>query len=301
MTKCDLNRFLVKACERRDLEEIKTFVKAGADTNQVDKYGNSIFEFVFVDNLQDTRENPKELHKTVELIKEIIPLMIDNGWDMKKFGIPTLHQFLFSTYDHITFDLYKFMLQYDLTDNPKDYEEALEGIGSEESYQRCCEENHELENLFYSIYEMVDAKMEGRSYEGIELYYNAVGLTIDKILYFNETNSLGIKSDFTEFNADIGFVCGDKLLVLKDGINILFMNDRLSETPQVNISNVFGKDVIGRKINSIYFEHKTIVKGTTRYGQPTIIIELKNGKKLKFTHNFGELPDGELQSRFWIE
>jgi len=42
-------------------------------------------------------------------------------------------------------------------------------------------------------------------------------------------------------------------------------------------------------------------KGTTRYGQPTIIIELSNGKKMKFSHNFGELSDRKSQSRFWVE
>ena len=80
-----------------------------------------------------------------------------------------------------------------------------------------------------------------------------------------------------------------------------FIHDRLTEKPQIDISSVFGRNVIGRKIKSINFEHKTIVKGTTHYGQPTIIIELENVKKIKFTHNFGELPDNELQSRFWIE
>ena len=81
----------------------------------------------------------------------------------------------------------------------------------------------------------------------------------------------------------------------------LFMNDRITQTPQVDLSETFCTDIIGQTIQSVSFDHKTVVKGTTHYGQPTIIIELSNGKKLKFSHNFGELPDRESQSRFWIQ
>lgn len=303
MLKEDLDARLLLACDKPtpDLDEIRELIAAGADTNQLNKYGDNIFADVFLKVLYDVRDDAKKLFKTVEIIKETISLMLDNGFNIKKFGLSTMSQFKFATYDHFTFDLYRFMLQYDLTDDPKEYEDILEGIGTEESYQRCCENNHDLENLFFAIYEMVEAKMAKRNYKSIELYYDAIGMTIDKILYFNETDTLSKKKDFTEYNADIGFVCDNKLLVMRDGVNILFMNDRIAESPQLDISSVFGNNVIGTKIKSISFEHKDVIKGTTYYGQPTIIITLANGKKLKFTHNFGELPDKQTQSRFWTE
>ena len=303
MTKIELNEKLALACDKAtpDLDEIKELIVAGADTNQLNKYGGNIFDDVFLEVLYAVRDNAKLLPKAVEKIKEIIALMIDNGFDIKRFGISTMSQFKFATYDLFTFDLYRFMLQYDLADDPKAYEETLEGIGVEESYQRCCEHDHDLENLFYAIYEMVEAKMEGRDYKSIEPYYGIVGLTIDKIIYFSDSNTLVEKNEFTEYNADIGFVCGNKLFVVREGVNILFMNDRINEQPKVDISSVFGKDAINRTIKSVSFGHKDIIKEKTHYGQPTIIMELTNGKKIKFTHNFGELPDKETQSRFWIE
>ncbi len=303
MLKEDLDKRLLLACDKLtpDLDEIRELIVAGADTNQLNKYGGNIFDDVFLEVLYDVRDDVKKLLKIVEKIKEIISLMIDNGFNIKKFGLSTMSQFKFATYDPFTFELYRYMLQYDLADDPKEYEDILEGIGTEESYQRCCEHDHDLENLFYAIYEMLEAKMEKRDYKSIELYNDAVGMTIDKVVYFNGTDTLSEKKDFTEYNADIGFVCGNKLLVMRDGVNILFMNDRIAESPQLDISSVFGKNVIGRKIKSISFEHKDVIKGTTHYGQPTIIITLANGKKLKFTHNFGELPDKQTQSRFWTE
>ena len=303
MTQIELDGKLVLACNKAkpDLYEIEELIIAGADTNQVNKYNDSIFDNVFLEVLYEVRDDSRKLPKTVEKIKEVISLMIDNGFDVNRFGISTMSQFKFATYDSFTFELYRFMLQYDLADDPKAYEEVLEGIGCEESYQRCCEHDHDLENLFYAIYEMVEAKMEGRDYKSIEPYYGIVGLTIDKIIYFSDSNTMVEKNEFTEYNADIGFVCGDKLFVIREGVNILFMNDRTNEKSQVDISSVFGKNAINRKIKSVSFDHKDVIKGTTHYGQPIIIIELTNGKKLNFTHNFGELTDKEIQSRFWIE
>lgn len=303
MTNTELNEKLVVACDRAwpDLDEIRELVIAGADTNQLNRYGENIFESAFVDILYHFRGDAKNLPHIVERIKTTIRLMIEKGWDVKKYGLSTMDQFKFSTYDVFTFDLYRFMLQYDLTDDSQDYEDVLEGIGTEESFQRCCENDHDLENLFYAIYEMVLAKQEGRNYTSIEPYYGATGLLIDKVLYFGDADSLIAKNGFTEYNADIGFVCGDKILVLRDSLNILFMNDRSEEVPQIDISAAFVNQTVGEKINSVSFNHRDVVKDTTHYGQPTIIIELTNGKRIHFTHNFGEMADKTFQSRFWIE
>lgn len=303
MTKAVLDSKLAVACDKEvpDLDEIKALIIAGADTNQLNEYNENIFDSVFLDALYDARYKARKLSETVAEIKEIISLMIENGWDVKKFGLSAMNQFVFSTYDTFTFELYRYMLQYDLADDPKEYEDVLREIGTEESYQRCCENNHDLENLFYVIYEMVAARMDGRDYLSIEPYCDAIGMVIDKVVYFSETDTTVEKNDYTEYNADIGFVCGNKLLILCDGVNILFMNDRIFEQPQIDISHLFGKNVIGRRIKSISFDHKDVIKETIYYGQPIIIMELANGKKLNFSHNFGELPDKESQSRFWME
>ena len=143
--------------------------------------------------------------------------------------------------------------------------------------------------------------MNGKNHEGIELYHDAEGLTVEKIIYFDESNTMVNKEAFTEYNADIGFICGNKVLVLRNGVNILFMNDRIKEKPQIDISDRFTKNIIGQKIKSINFKHRNIIRDTTQYGQPIIVIEFDNGQKLAFTHNFGEMPDKKTQSRFFSE
>ena len=302
-----LDRKLAEACDRPipDFAEISELILAGADTNQLDRFGDSIFDSVFIQVLyyraNDEDVPEKEKQKVYDDAKSLVALMAEHGWDTRRYGLAVMEQLAHSFYDHSVFDLAKSFLRLDLGNDQQAYESLLEGFGTAESYQRCCEQDHEAENLFYTIYEMVEAKRNGNSYEGIELYREAVGRTIDRIVYFNESDTTVAKGSFTEFYADIGFACGDKMLVLRDGINILLMNDRAAEVPQIDFSDAFGENTVGEKIISISFDHKSIVKGNTRYGQPIIIIELANGKKLKFSHNFGEQPDRPSRSRFWTE
>lgn len=299
----ELDKKLAAICnsDAPDLDEIRDLIIAGADVNQLNKYGENIFEEVFIDILYDARDNTQKLPQIVGKIKDIIQLLVDNGWDVRKYGLSTTNQFKFSTFDAFTFDLYRFMLQYDMFSDLQDYEDMLEGIGTEESFQCCCEHDHDLENLFHAIYEMVYAKKEGQNYLSIEPYYDAVGLTIDKVLYFGNADTMTTKEEFTEFGADMAFVCGEKLLILRDSVNILFMNDRLAETTQIDISPAFGQNVIGQSITAVSFAHRNVTKGTSNYGQATIILELNSGKKIKFTHNFGEMEGRNYQSRFWVE
>lgn len=297
-----LNEQLVAVCKRAlpDLFEIRELIIAGADVNQLNQYGENIFEDAFLDVLYHVRNHSEKLPPTVAQIKEILQLMVEHGWDIQKYGLSTMDQFKFSTYDYFTFDLYRYMLQFDLAADPQAYEDVLEGVGTEESYQRCCEHDHDLENLFFALYELIEAKKEGKDFTCIEPYYGAVGLPIDKVLYFGDPNTLVNIGDSVEYNNDIGFVCGNKLLILCESVNILFMNGRIDETPQIDISSMF-TNVLGKSIKTVSFDHNDVVKGKTSYGQPTIIIEVDDGRKIKFTHNFGDLADREYQSRFWLE
>lgn len=302
MNQKELDKALAAACDSMepDLQEIKRLIISGADTNQINEFGEGIFFDVFRSILNRGHEDADKQKKTVEEIKEVVRTMISNGWDIKRYGLQTMDQFCLSTYDSLTFEMYRFFLQLDLPDDPDAYEDILEGIGTEESYQRVCEDNHDLENLFFALYEMVDAKAQGKNYRGIEPYYGAEGMVVDRVLYFSETDTMEPKQEYTEYNADIGFVSGSKLLVLGTAVNILFMNDRIEEQPQMDISNVFGEGIVGETIESVSFDHRELERNNTSYGQPMIILSFSSGKKLKFTHNFGELPDNDFQPRFYV-
>lgn len=298
-----LNQKLIKACDDANLDEIQRLIISGANPNLLDEYGESIFEHVFIyalDRVEDESENSTEEYGEIfNQVKNTVKTLINCGWDIQKYGLKVMHQFIYMSNQKLAFDLMKFFLEFNLGDDKSEFESLLEGIGTEESYQRCCENNHDLENLFYAMYEIVNAKMENRSYKNIELYYDAVGMKIDKLLYLGKENIVPSKAGATKYNDDICFVCGEKILVIRECVNILFINDIINEE-YIEIPNLFGDNIIGSKIVNVSFEHKEIVDGTTHYGQPTIVVSLDSGKKLKFTHNFGEHNGDKVQSSFVV-
>ena len=287
-------------------EKAKALLESGVDINATDQYGESFLgDFLCLlsmyprdcDSCQDDfcrtceRMTKPHLFPTVEFI-------IENGLDTKAHGLDIIASLVHSTHDMQMFSAVKSLLKCPLSDDKEEYERTLEAIGTEESYQRCCCECHEQENLYYAMVEMVDAKMKGLPFEGIHPFYKAIGKKIDRIIYFADKTDFVKTERGTEFNCDFGFVCGDDVLIVHSSINILFMDDRLFVLPQIDITDAFGDDIVGSKIIDILFEHREIVRGNTVYGQPIIIIRLDNGREIRFTHNFGEDPDSESVSRF---
>lgn len=298
-----LNQKLIKACDDANLDEIQKMIISGANPNLLDKYGESIFEHVFiyaVDSVEDETEiSAEEYNEIFNRVKNTVKTLVNYGWNIQKYGLRVMHQFIYMSNQKLAFDLMKFFLAFNLGDEKSEYESLLEGIGTEESYQRCCDNNHVLENILYTMYEIVNAKMENRSYKNIELYYDAIGMKIDKILYLGKESIVPSKAGATKYNDDICIVCGEKILVIRECVNILFINDITNEE-YVEIPNLFGNNIIGSKIVDVSFEHKEIVDGITHYGQPTIVVSLDSGKKLKFTHNFGEHNGDKVQSSFVV-
>ena len=164
-----LNQKLIKACDDANLDEIQKLIISGANPNLLDEYGESIFEHVFIyalDRVVDEAEVPTEEYDEIfNQVKNTVKTLINYSWDIQKYGLKVMHQFIYMSNQKLAFDLMKFFLEFNLGDDKSEYESLLEGIGTEESYQRCCENNHDLENLFYTMYEIVNAKMENHSYK----------------------------------------------------------------------------------------------------------------------------------------
>ena len=270
-----------------DFEKAKELLGEGVDINAVDSYGKSVLDDLLLtlssfppecDSCELDSCNSCEIKRSSNLVP-VVEFFINNGWDTVAYGLHLVASLVHTTHDAKMFYAAKRILECPLSEDREAFEHALESIGSEESYQRCCEECHEQENLYYATYEIVDAKMNGKPFAGIHPYYRALGKKIDRIVYFAEKNDFAETSRGIEFNHDLGFVCGDELVVVTSGMNILLMNDRLSEKPQTDVTTFFEDGIVGATITDVSFEHKTINRANSRYGQPTIIVKLDNGKE----------------------
>lgn len=60
----------------------------------------------------------------------------------------------------------------------------------------------------------------------------------------------------------------------------------------VDVSEHF-EGIVGSTIQRFTFDHKSVVKGKTRYSQPITIIEVDSGHKVRFSINFGEVKEEE--------
>ena len=294
-----LDKQLRNACEISDIDAILSLIRAGADFEQCDQHGDSILSCAFIDSLYEVQGRPSDEERIIGKIKTIIWEMVNRGWAAERYAPDLMQQFEFATNDPYTYELYKFFIQFDFEKDEQIYETFLESLGTEESYQRTALHDHARENVIYTIYEMVEAKQKHLPYQSVHLYTDAIGKTVDKILYFSNEDNTSKKDSFTEFYADIGFVCGNELLLICEGINILFADFRLREQPQIELPNMFEDEVIGTTIMDISFDHNEIVRGKTYYGQPIIRITLNTGKILCFSHNFGELSENKYVSHFW--
>ncbi len=289
-----------------DFEKAQKLLERGLDINAADNYGESIINNCLLmhssfplecDTCEEGECRTCEGKKKSKIIP-IIEFFIKNGWDSQRYGLDCVASLVHTTHDVQMFEAAKRILECPMSNNEHDYEEALESIGTEESFQRCCEECHEQENLYYAMYELVEAKMEGRPFKGIYPYYGVLGKKIDKIVYFSDKFDFNETNRGTEFNNDFGFLCGEELFVVRSCVNILMMNNRIYEKPQIDASSVFGDGVIGASVVDVSFEHVKKNREKSCYGQPIIILKLDSGKEIRFTHNFGELPDNEIQARF---
>ena len=289
-----------------DLATAKRLLAEGANINAHDQYGDSIIDeclFSAMDlppECDDCDENSCaacETRRTPDLLS-IIDFFIDNGWDTARYGLRAVSTLVHTTHDRQMLDAAKRILEQPLSDDVKDYESALESIGTEESYQRCCEECHEQENLYFAMYEMVEARMKGKDFCGIHPYCDALGKRVDKIVCFADTIDFVQTPRGTEYASDLGFVCADGVIVVTANVNILLMNDRICEQPQIDVSDRLGDGIVGARIVDVSFEHKKVNGERIIYGQPTVIVKFDSGRAISFTHNFGELPDKRIQPRF---
>lgn len=138
----------------------------------------------------------------------------------------------------------------------------------------------------YTIYEMLYSVTEGKDFNAVFLHNVCIGKTIDNVVLFSDTvETCEVDENSKIIKGDIGFIFGDKCLIIKQSMNILVDNNIFSEEKHINVPNLFGINVVGQKIQDIKIECEETVDKICSYSEPVIKIYLDNGKCLKVTEN----------------
>ena len=238
----------------------------------------------------------------------IIRFFLDNGFDVNKcegcFGAQCLWALTLSTYDRYMIEATKLLLDAgaknrtislestDPDDTPWSF------ISTEGSYQGTCEHDYSLANIFEAVYQVYQAVEDGKPYSGIDSYEMAVGKKVLKVLAESDgTNPIFFAMDLPEFKKDNCFT--KTLYFVYDGGVLVstqyaeFWTDTILPTGDlVDVSKHFD-GIVGNTIKGFTYDHCSVVKGTTHYGQPITTIEMDSGHKVRFSINFGEVKEEE--------
>lgn len=243
----------------------------------------------------------------------IIRFFLDHGFDVTKcdgcYGAQCLWALTLSTFDRYMIEATKILLDAGaknrtVSPNSSDDDETpWSFISTEGSFQGTCEHDHSSANIYEAVYQIYQAIEDGRPYGGIDSYEIAIGKKIQKVLAEKKDDMpIFFSMDLPEFKKDNCFT--QTLYFLYDGGVLISTQyaDFWTDTvlPDIDFEDVSDHfdGVVGHVVQHFTYDHKSVVKGTTHYGQPITTIEMDSGRNVRFSINFGEVKSEERAAFF---
>lgn len=266
-----------------DFPKIEAVINAGANINAVNKSGECMLHRIY-HNCQSHGNH----------LPEITNIFIRSGFHMQKYGRACLSGLVFSSYDRYIVDTAKIILKAGAQLDEDGRKTVLNSIGTEESYQRCCDKNHACENIFYAFYELVDRATSGRHYLDLVPWQDCVGKTVKSIFADAKATPVleGKPGGKYAFFGRLYFDCGDSVVMIESNPNIYGCSLPNEERDDPLCLNDTFPNLLGAVITKIKFRHNEYRIETTEYRQPVISVCFDNGQIFRFTTNFGEVPKG---------
>lgn len=324
---------LLRECQTYppNLHKIQTLITNGANVNASDNDDILLGEIIMgygwrarpkcddcekEDEACDTCPENADNHYGGFYLPVLIKLFLDNGFDASvrdgAYGGICLRSLSWSSYDKYILEAAKLLLDAGADPEYKmeeDVESVLSRMAVKESAARCLDEDHEEENLFAAMVEILDAKIKGKDYHNIYYYDAILGKRIDAIYVCPDagTQTEGI-FDKTYLNGNsyqncydgtMVFECEGVPLCVSSCVTLMINPNMVSDDPEKKMDvSAFFPNCIGARIQNITFDHKNIVHGTTWYGQTIIHLQLDSGVQITYTDNFGEVGKEIMLARF---
>lgn len=303
-----------------DFDAAEELIRQGADINAIGKddeenilseilsgywwsaYGDPVSNAC--DDCDDCEHDHNLKHNPGASMCAIIRFFLDHGFDVNKrdscFGAQCLFALTLSTFDKYMIEATKLLLDAGAKNRSLSPTSADPGetpwsfISAEASYQGACEHDYAIANIYEAVYQIYQAVEDGKPYSGIDSYEMAIRKKILKVLAeVHGTNPTFFAMDLPEFKKENCYT--QTLYFVYDGGVLIstqyadFWTDTiLPNIDLVDVSDHFN-GIVGNIIKGFTFDHRSVVKGTTHYGQPITTIEMDSGQKVSFSINFGEV------------
>lgn len=243
----------------------------------------------------------------------IIRFFLDHGFDVDKcngrFGAQCLEALTLSTFDQYIIEATKLLFDAGAKNIPvsslsddRDHT-PWDSIATEGSYQRTCEHDHSLANIYEAVYQIYQAVEDGKPYSGIDSYEIAIGKKVLKVFAENNGDQpVFFSMDLPKFKMDNCY--NRSLYFVYDGgfLTVTKYADFWTDTvlPAVDMIDVSDNftGIVGHTIKGFTYDHRTIVKESMHYGQPIVTIEMDSGCKARFSVNFGEIKKEERSAYY---
>lgn len=273
-------------------------------------------DFCEEDNCEQCQHNVDKNPELGQSMCQVIQFFLSHGFDVNKFdgcyGAQCLYALTLSTFDRYFLEATKILFDAGAKNCNTSYDERCDGgtpwefVGTEGSYQDTCEHNHSLGNIYEAVYQMYLAVDEGRPYNGIDTYEVAVGKKILKVVagrddektVFYSMNLSNFKMDNC-YNNNLYFVLDGGVLITTQYADF-WVDSEIQIDNGADVSEYF-PGIVGETIKQFKFDHRSVVKGTTHYGQPITTIEMESGNSVTFSINFGNVKDDERAAYFEIK
>lgn len=284
---------IIRLCEaaRPDYEAICRQIEDGADVNAVNKYGKTFLSEIFLSLEHGTK------------FTDIVKTVLISGFDSKKFGLKCIGSLLYTTYDKYVFSTAKLLLEAGAAGTDEQWDSLLEAIGAEESYQRCCEGDHKCENIYYPLYEIVAHAWKGLPYSDIDLWDDFIGRKVASVLAYSADSKPVSQLERGKFEIPdkLLFLGKTRTLIIEANPNIY---TRANPVPTIDMTKCIPvkelRAVVGAKVKSVSFKHEEVSFGSRICRQPNIYVSFDNGIRIRFSTNFGEVPEETSVAYFEI-
>lgn len=233
------------------------------------------------------------IFESQEKTPDLLPLLkcfVENGLDVKKYGPSIIGDFHFIYENSDLYEMTKYMLNN--MDKGNCVDQALKGIGMEESYYNCCQHDDTASNELASIYEIIESFNKDKEFNNIYPYKRILGQKVKSISLSGNNSSIDDNIFICDSSNDgmrTLIECeNDNLSVLDDDM-IFVNNSAVIENKNKDFSKYLTDNLKGEIIENIEFEHTEFVSGPKSYSQGRIItISFSNNKKILYKYLYKE-------------
>ena len=203
--------------------------------------------------------NDEEHSAGSAFLPSVVQFFLENGYDVTlrngEYGGVALKSLSWSTYDQYIIDAARLLLDAGADPNwQEDGESVLEWIGVKCGAALTVDEDSYVECVFEVLYDMLEAKVEGRPYQDIMWYDAVYGKRIDRVYSCAETPEKAVYELTTGdsvyknvFETNLVFDCEGLQLQLNQWCNAKVDSNVPNREKRIDLSHMFAP-VIGKRI-----------------------------------------------------